>query len=395
MFFLYLFLAALLVLLSIQSAVGGFRYLAYFRRELGITPNGPFPIVSVIAPCRGLDDGLHENLSALLQLDYPEYGVIFVVDDANDPAVSKIRAVMAANSKLVIAPKATRSSQKAENLRAAVAEADPRSEAFVFVDSDARPSTGWLRGLVAGLNDDGIGAATGYRWFVPERPTIASELRSAWNASIATALGSNTKSNFCWGGAMAIPRDVFERLKIADIWANVVSDDFAVTRTVHAAGLGIKFVPAAMTASVDRCTFGEMLEFTNRQMKITRVYASRLWLLSFFGSGLFCLVMLWSMGLLVISPITSLAFIAAATTLIAVTLCSALKAAVRLKSVKLAMPQYIRPIARQLPFQLSLWAITPFIFLYNCISATVSRTIVWRGTAYELKSPDETVIIAD
>ena len=28
-------------------------------------------------------------------------------------------------------------------------------------------------------------------------------MSSAWNASIASALGPNTKTNFCWGGSMA------------------------------------------------------------------------------------------------------------------------------------------------------------------------------------------------
>jgi cellulose synthase/poly-beta-1,6-N-acetylglucosamine synthase-like glycosyltransferase len=104
--------------------------------------------------------------------------------------------------------------------------------------------------------------------------SFASELRSAWNASIASALGPNLKSNFCWGGSTAIRRDVFERIDMREKWRGTLSDDFAVTRAIKAAGLAIYFVPKALIASVESCTFKELFEFTNRQMKITRVYDS-------------------------------------------------------------------------------------------------------------------------
>jgi hypothetical protein len=45
--------------------------------------------------------------------------------------------------------------------------------------------------------------------------------------------------------------------------------------------------------------------------------------------------------------------------------------------------------------QLTLWLITPAVFLYNSVAAGLSRRLTWRGTKYELKSPTETVIIAD
>jgi hypothetical protein len=117
-----------------------------------------------------------------------------------------------------------------------VLRADPRSEVFIFADSDARPGRNWLSSLVAALENKNIGAATGYRWLIAPNPTLGSELCSAWNASIATALGPNTRSNFCWGGSMAISRDTFERLGIREKWAGTLSDDFALTHGVKGAG---------------------------------------------------------------------------------------------------------------------------------------------------------------
>src|SRR6476660_4886589 len=188
MIIVFYILAALLIYFSFRSLRGGIDYLEYFRRETAKPLSDHTPFVTIIAPCKGLDQGLRENLEALLVQDYTAYEVIFVVDDESDEAVPVIRS-MPGDSKLVFAPKAVRSSQKVENLREAVLHASPRSEVFAFVDSDARPSPLWLPHLVAPLVDPTVGVSTGYRWFISTRPSFAAEMRSVWNASIASALG--------------------------------------------------------------------------------------------------------------------------------------------------------------------------------------------------------------
>jgi ceramide glucosyltransferase len=260
--FLFYFFAAILVFLSYKSFRGGISYLNFFKKELAKPPSDYTPFATVFVPCRGLDQHLSENLAALFRQNYPAYEIVFAVDDKMDEAVPVIKDLInqeALSSRLVIAPKSADSSQKVENLREAVLHASPRSEIFVFVDSDARPSPGWLRDLAAPLEDENVGAATGYRWFISEKPGLASEMRSVWNASIASALGENTKSNFCWGGSTAIQRDVFEKLGIRKRWRGTLSDDFTITRAMKEAGMPIAFVPQALTVSVENCTFGELL----------------------------------------------------------------------------------------------------------------------------------------
>lgn len=391
-------LAALLIFLSFKSFRGGIEYLRFFKSELA-KPKPEFtPFVTVIAPCRGLDAGLDDNLRALIEQDYPDYEVIFVVDDKNDAAVPVIEEVSrkaAKDAKLVVAPKADGCSQKVENLRQAVLHAADGSEGFVFVDSDARPSANWLRYLVAPLKDKSIGAATGYRWFISEKPSFASEMRSVWNASIASALGPKTKTNFCWGGSIAIRRDVFEQIDMREKWQGTLSDDFAVTRAMNAAGLPIVFVPQALTASVEDCSFTELLEFTTRQMKITRVYAPHLWLMSFFGSGLFNAVMIAAFLIEILRHKNDFVVFAAIVTLVLVAIFSIGKAWLRLKAVKLVLTKYNSELRRQFWTQHTLWLLTPALFFYNSFAAWVSRRMTWRGITYELKSPAETVIITD
>jgi len=398
MIFVFYFFAAILILLSFKSFRGGVEYLRFFKTEIAKPRPDFMPFVTVIAPCRGLEKGLEDNLRALFEQDYPDYEVIFVVDDKTDAAVPVIKEVSSragGNSKLIIAPRAAGCSQKVENLREAVLHAADESEAFVFVDSDARPSPDWLRYLVAPLSQQNIGAATGYRWFISESPSFASEMRSAWNASIASALGPNTKTNFCWGGSMAIRRDVFDRIRMREKWLGTLSDDFAITRAMNEAGLPIVFVPQALTASLEDCSFNELLEFTTRQMKITRVYAPHLWLLSFFGSGLFSVVMINAFLIQMFRHKSDLAVFVAIATIVLVAIFSVGKAWLRLKAVKLVLTKYKPELKHQFWTQTTFWLLTPALFFYNSFAALLSRQMKWRGITYELKSPTETVIIAD
>lgn len=395
----YYIFAALLIYFSFRSFRGGLDYLNYFKRSLA-TPRGNYlPFATVIAPCKGIDDGLAENLEALFDQEYPDYEVIFVVDDANDDAVPVIKEVVdrnagkARNSNIVIAPTATNSSQKVENLREAVLHADVRSEVFVFVDSDARPARHWISDLVGPLSDESVGVTTGYRWFIAKSPSLATEIRAMWNASVASSLGPNDNGNFCWGGSMAISRETFERVELRNRWNGTVSDDFVVRTVMREAGLGVRFIPKALTASVENCTFREMLEFTTRQMKLTRVYATPFWIVSFVGSGLFVFVMLSAILATVFAAATSLLFWSAITTLALVTFFSVGKSILRQKAVRLVLKRYDHELKRQTLPQCMLWLVAQPVFFYNCIAALFSRQMKWRGKRYEMISASNTKVV--
>ncbi|HYE65508.1 MAG TPA: glycosyltransferase family 2 protein, partial [Pyrinomonadaceae bacterium] len=342
-----------------MSLLGGVRYLAYVRREMKREMPSFAPFASVIAPCRGIDQGLLENIAALFNQSYPAYEIIFVTDRGDDPALALIKEVRAQcsdaarlSARVVIAGEATESGQKVHNLRAAVLEIDPASEVLVFVDTDARPRADWLRSLVAPLADERVGAATGYRWFIPVRGGLASRLREVWNASIASALGERMDKNFCWGGSTAIRRATFERLKMVDRWRGTVSDDFALMRALREAKLPIHFVPNCLTASLEDCDFGELLEFTTRQLKITRTYAPHFWRSVLLGSLLFVATFFGGIALVITRAAMGLAFTLPLALLIAIFILGALKAHLRLRAVSIPLAIYRAQLQASAPAHL-------------------------------------------
>lgn len=397
---LFYFFAAIAIWLGLVSLRGGVRFVRYLQAELAKDYPEFTPFVTVFVPCRGLDDGLKENIKAIFSQDYPSFEIVFVTDSRDDPALKIIDEARRSFTKdsgptmqVVIAGPATDGGQKVHNLRLAVRAADPRGEVFVFVDTDGRPNACWLRSLVAPLQNETIGATTGYRWFVPVRGGLASHLRSVWNSSIASALGAQADKNFCWGGSTAIRRETFQDCKVVEYWRGTVSDDFAMTRALHAAALPIKFVPQCLTPSLEDCTLRELLEFTNRQMKVTRAYAAHLWKAVLTGSGLFVLVFYGGIALVIIRAFLGLSFATPLFLLLVIFTMGTMKGHLRLSAVRLAIPdQRLRSLGTTLA-HVMLWPVASLLYLCNALAAAFSRRIHWRGITYELKSPNETVII--
>src|SRR5215204_5275222 len=104
----FYFLAAIVIALGVLSLRGGFGFVRYVRHKLS-APNPEFtPFVSIIAPCRGLEAGLQENIEALFRQHYPNYEIVFVTDSAGDPAISLIEKIIGelaghANARVIIA----------------------------------------------------------------------------------------------------------------------------------------------------------------------------------------------------------------------------------------------------------------------------------------------------
>ena len=285
--------AALIVLQTWEHhrfARGRLRHLRY---------SGQVGRVALVVPCKGSDVGLEKNLRSLFRQDYLDYEVRFVVESSADPAYPVIRRLMAqypeVSSRIVAAGRAHRCGQKVHNLRVATADLGEEIRYVAFADSDARLRRQWLRALVSRLDRPGIGAATGYRWYVPVRSSLANHLVYSLNSNIAVFLGSRSPT-VVWGGSWAIRRDTFESLGLREAWTGTISDDLVASRLLQQAGLRVLFEPACMVASPMDMTLGELFWFVRRQYVMGRFYLPQWWALVVLAITFSNLVFLASVG---------------------------------------------------------------------------------------------------
>lgn len=351
-------------------------------------PLAPVRRVAVFAPCKGLDPDLEVNLRPLMEQDYPDFSVTFVVESAADPACEPIRRLLAryphVEARLLVAGSTSAMGQKVHNLRTATREMDDDAEVLAFVDSDARPGRHWLRRLVQRLNHSPESAAvTGYRWFVPLRPSWANHLLYSINASVASAMGPGVH-HLVWGGSWAIRREVFDQLALADAWNGMLSDDLVAARVLHQAGWGVDFEPACMLASPLDLGARQAFEFLRRQYVVARFYSARWWTLALVGATVPMLAFWGGMAILlngILNGVWSMGPCFACAALYGLTVVRGL---LRHELAELYVPEHQEKIAPAARFDLFAG---PLIGLVNClalVSSAVGSRLVWRGITYRM-----------
>ena len=376
---LYVF-AVITVLLGIVSLLQGIQSARYMRsRTAGAVYDRAQSLkVTVFCPCKGVDPEFEENIRSILDQDYPGYRVHFIVESQEDPACDALRQLGV--TKILVAGQAKDRGQKVHNLAYGVGYGGRDCDVLVFCDSDARYPPDWLSNLVPPLaGDAAVGAATGYRWYVPRPLTFPNLLRSAWNAVAVSALG-NPRRCFAWGGSLAIRRETFERIGVLQGWQGSVSDDYAITRAVQAAGLKIVFVPRCLIPSYGNCGWADLAEFTTRQMIITRVYYNGLWRAALVSYSIFNVTFI---GL----TAAALTDTVAAAFWMAIYGLTVARSWLRYDSVK----SVLSPGALSSGWFYILCApLVSMLYLYNVIRSGLTTDIVWRGIHYKLVSPRET-----
>ena len=393
------------ILVIVQIAVGayslwdGFQWLRLVRARLASHAGFYTPLAAVICPCKGNEPGLEENLAALANFDYPNYEIYFALASSLDPALKAIEQVRATSQhpvRIVIAGPPEGCSEKVFNLRRTVESLPENAGVLVFTDSDARLPRGWLKKIVAPLEDARIGATTGYRWIIPSGAMgaggFASALASAWNASVATLLG-RAGENFCWGGGTAIRRQTFDDAQVLEAWKGASSDDFAMTQALEAARKPIVFCPECLAPTLHPWTGKSLLEFTNRQILITRVYSFKRWGMGALAHWAYSLTLLYALAAIFIRMIAGDTWIELALITLVIPLLAAMKGALRTVAVDELLPQWRGPLKKWNWVWMTLASIVSFLFAWNFLASLLTKRIRWRGIRYELVSPSTTRIL--
>jgi|SRR5450432_2140381 len=185
----------LLVLLPLCSC-GYYLLCLWGARQFLRRPQNPglgfTPPISILKPLKGMDPEIYASLRSHCLQTYPEYEIIFGVNEASDPAavwVGQLQREFTDHAiRLVVCPEILGGNLKVSNLTQMALHA--RYQHWLVNDSDIRVEPDYLQRVIASLKDPKVGLVTClYRGI--DGGTLGSKLE---------VLGIST--DFC-GGALA------------------------------------------------------------------------------------------------------------------------------------------------------------------------------------------------
>jgi ceramide glucosyltransferase len=213
----------------------------FFRRERARQWPAYTPAVSLLKPVKGVDFASYENFLSFCRQDYPDYEIIFAVNDETDAAVPLIRQLAAEfperHIRLVSGAAQVGANKKVNNLIGL--ERDARHDVLVLTDGDVRVRASYLREVVAPFADAKIGGVTSFYRGITEKSVgaeleaigassdfFAGVLVAEWMEGMTFALGASIVTTKQWvakiGGFAAI--------------ANMHSDDYELGHRIAKAG---------------------------------------------------------------------------------------------------------------------------------------------------------------
>ncbi len=270
------------------------------------------PRCSVILPCKGLPYNFEHNVRTFLELDYPDYEVLYCVESETDPAVEVIRKVTADDKRahLVVAGITKNCGQKNYNMLAAVKTAN-NPDVYVFADSDIGPKPNWIRELIRPLSDHKVAVATGFRWLYHEERKVGG-MANAYQNSILYILftaASYFRDIGLWGGSMAVRKTDFESLGVGECWAKTVVDDMSLSEIVMRSKRESVMVSSCITPTEDTIdSFVKSVGWYKRQVLYLKAHQRMQWYLTIPGVTFFLFVYAWLPISLIIASLSGFSF---------------------------------------------------------------------------------------
>ena len=213
----------------------------FFKRERGRTLREFTPPVSVIKPVRGVDFASPENFESFCKQDYPDYEILFCVNDLSDPAVPLIRQLITKHPerkiRLLSGAPQPGSNRKVNNLALLAREA--RHEILAQSDGDVRVGPNYLREVVTPFEDASVGVASCFYRGIAER-SLWAELEAIGSASVffAGALVANWMEGvtFALGASVTTTKTWLGKIGGYEAMVNLLADDYEIGNRVHKAG---------------------------------------------------------------------------------------------------------------------------------------------------------------
>src|SRR6266852_2774445 len=241
---LFIWRTGLLVLAAAPLAyylVAIFAAVRFFRRERARRLPEFAPPVSLLKPVHGVDFASRINFESFCVQNYPEYEILFCVNDMDDPAVPLLRQAIRdfpqSSIRILSGAPKIGSNQKVNNLVLLAREA--KHEIIVQSDGDVRVSPDYLKRVVAEFADPAVGGVSCFYRGVAVRDFWA-EVAAVGVASdfFAGALVANLpgKVTFALGASVATTKTWLAKIGGYEALADLLADDYEIGNRVHRAG---------------------------------------------------------------------------------------------------------------------------------------------------------------
>ncbi len=247
---------------SIYSVLQLMAVLRYFRprkstRGSSHVPAQAFrPPVTVLKPVCGLEKDLKERLRTACLQEYPDYQVVYSIQDPADPALPLVREIQAEfgsdRVSVVVEDIRVGPNGKVNNLLGGLRAA--RHDVLVISDSDVWLTPDYLAVIVAPLADPRTGmvctpfkARGASRWF--EKMELLS-----YNADFIPSVifAYLTKAaDFCLGPSVALRRSTLDDMGGFEALADYLAEDYEIGRRVTGSGLAMAFPPHLVDVELD------------------------------------------------------------------------------------------------------------------------------------------------
>ncbi len=249
---------SLLALAGLGQAVAGWRAVRRFAAEPVMRP-GERPPVTLLKPLYGDEPLLAQALESVCGQDYPDFQIVFGVQDAADPAIAVVRRLQRRyphiEIDLVIDPTPHGSNRKVANLINMLPAA--HHDLLVIADSDLHCAADYLERIVAGFADPTVGLVTTLYAGLAANASLAARLGAAAinhgflpGALMSRDLGRQD----CLGATMALRRSTLAAVGGFQALVDHLADDNVLGSRVRALGLGIRIagtVPATTVPETD------------------------------------------------------------------------------------------------------------------------------------------------
>jgi len=234
------------------------------------------PPVSILKPLRGVDPQMYESFRSHCIQDYPEYEIIFGVNDADDPAVEAVHQLMQefprCNIQMVICPQVLGNNRKTSNLVQMLAHAQYNH--IAINDSDIYVTPDYLRRVVAPFNRPEVGMVTcPYRGIATD--TLGSKLESVgistdFFAGVLAARQIENGLHFALGSTLAMSRAALEAIGGLESLVDYLADDFELGSRISKAGFEVVLIDLVVETHLPAYSFREFFEHQMRWARSTR-----------------------------------------------------------------------------------------------------------------------------